>query len=341
MIELIAIEKTYLGNTVLHNVNLKIGEGDIFGIIGKSGAGKSTLLRCINLLERPEKGQVLVAGQNLLLLKPKELAQMRHRIGMVFQHFNLLGSKTVFENIALPLRVQGKPIDEILARVDELLALVELKDKKDAYPASLSGGQKQRVAIARALASNPKILLCDEITSALDPETTAAIIALLKKINHFYGITIIFITHDMGVVKRLCHRLALIEKGRIQETMALSEVMQHSESEVRKMLYQELAPQLPECIKASITQDLNDRPIIRLFFQGDAATAPFISLASQELHLNINILLANIDRYDGVTCGVLILELAADRERFALFLKRCREQNLNVEVLGYVANSSV
>lgn len=339
MIDLIGLNKSFGHHIVLNNVSVKIEQGEVFGIIGRSGAGKSTLLRCINLLEKPDYGQVIVAGQDLLKLSTQELNIMRHKIGMVFQNFNLLNSKTVFENIALPLKIQKQPLADIKIKVEELLFLVELKDKRDAYPASLSGGQKQRVAIARALASQPKILLCDEITSALDPETTVSIIALLKKINHFYGITIVFISHDMSVVKRLCKRLAMIEKGCLLETMSMSQVMQHKDSKIRQMLYQELSPELPQCIKASLTHEQNDRPIIRLLFQGEAATIPFISLISQELHLNINILMANIDRFDNITCGILILELAADKERFALFLKRCEAHNLTVEVLGYVAAS--
>jgi D-methionine transport system ATP-binding protein len=336
VIELVGLHKTFGHHVALENVSLHIDQGEIFGIIGKSGAGKSTLLRCINLLERPDLGQVLIEGQDIMKLSRKALTQVRLKMGMVFQHFNLLHSKTVFDNIALPLRIQGVSHAQIAERVEELLFLVELKDKANVYPSSLSGGQKQRVAIARALARNPKILLCDEATSALEPETTTSILALLKKINHFYGITIVLITHDMAVVKRLCRRLAVMDAGKLKETFALSEVFQHPNSLARQLLYQQLSPELPSCLKSMLSDAPNDRPVIRLLFQGNAATVPFISLVSQELHLNINILLANIDRFDTVTCGVLVLELTADASRLATFMQRCVEAKLSVEVLGYV-----
>ncbi|MDX2346361.1 MAG: ATP-binding cassette domain-containing protein, partial [Legionella sp.] len=222
MIKLTGLNKHYGSHHALSDINLAINAGEIFGIIGKSGAGKSTLLRCINLLERPDSGAISVNQQDMLALTPQALREARHQIGMIFQHFNLLQAKTVFENIALPLRIQGASDAHIKKRVDELLALVELSNKAGAYPAALSGGQKQRVAIARALSSEPKVLLCDEATSALDPETTKAILALLKKINHEYGITIVLITHEMDVVKQLAHRVALMEAGRITEIVALN-----------------------------------------------------------------------------------------------------------------------
>ncbi len=339
MIELVGLTKAFGTHVVLQDINLHIAQGDIFGIIGKSGAGKSTLLRCINLIERPDVGQVKVDGHDILQLSRKKLAAARQKMGMVFQHFNLLNSKTVYDNIALPLRIQGVAEQEIRKRVEELLFLVELKDKAYAYPSNLSGGQKQRVAIARALVRNPKILLCDEATSALDPDTTTAILALLKKINHFYGITIVLITHDMAVVKRLCHTIAVIDEGKMIETMPLAQVFQHPQSIARQLLYQQLSPELPSCLKATLSNKPNDRPLIRLLFQGEASTVPFISLVSQELHLNINILLVNIDRFDTVTCGVLVLELSADPSRLETFLQRCMQSKLSVEVLGYVTES--
>lgn len=214
MIDLVGLTKSFSGKPVLQDINLFIQEGEIFGIIGKSGAGKSTLLRCINLLERPEQGDVIIDGQYLTQLSRKELALARHKMAMIFQQFNLLNSKTVYDNIALPMRIQGIDEESIKTKVEELLPIVELEDKKLSYPHQLSGGQKQRVAIARALSCSPKILLCDEATSALDPETTDSILALLKKINGIYGITIVLITHEMEVVKRICKRLAVIDGGK-------------------------------------------------------------------------------------------------------------------------------
>lgn len=336
MIELIRLNKSYAETIALHDVNLFIQEGEIFGIIGKSGAGKSTLLRTINLLERPTQGEVLVDHQTITLFNNKALRQVRHKIAMIFQHFNLLSSKTVYDNIALPMRIQGLDEQIISSKIAELLPLVELNDKKDAYPAQLSGGQKQRVAIARALTCAPKILLCDEATSALDPETTEAILSLLKKINQLYGITIVLITHEMEVVKRICHRLAVMEKGEIVEVTSLAQAFKDPNSHARKMLYNQLSPQLPTCLNNSLSSVANNKPLLRLFFQGNTATVPFISQTSRELSIDINILLANVDRFDTMTCGVLIVELIADKQLLELFIKRCQEANLTVEILGYV-----
>lgn len=341
MIELIGLTKTYHDHVVLQDINLSIQPGEIFGIIGKSGVGKSTLLRCINLLERPEKGEIWVDGGALLTLSTQALRHMRHKIGMVFQHFNLLSSKTVYDNIALPLRIQGMSEDQVQVRVDELLFLVELNDKRAAYPAQLSGGQKQRVSIARALASSPKVLLCDEATSALDPSTTASILALLKKINHVYGITIVLITHEMQVVKQLCHRVALMEAGRFVEIMVLSEVFKFAESKIRQLLYAQLSPQLPSYLLAKLTTTPNHQPVLRVLFQGDAATVPFISHASRELKIDINILLANLEHIDTVTFGVLIIELFAAPKVLEIFIQRCQAWQLSVEVLGYVSESGI
>lgn len=341
MIKLIGLHKVYHSHIALENVHLSIEAGEIFGIIGKSGAGKSTLLRCINLLERPDAGEVWVDGEALLKLSAKSLRSARHKIGMVFQHFNLLSSKTVYDNIALPLRIQGMNEDKIQERVNELLFLVELKDKKTAYPAQLSGGQKQRVAIARALACSPKVLLCDEATSALDPETTASILALLKKINHVYGITMILITHEMEVVKQLCHRVALMEAGRLVEITALSEVFKFPKSRIRQLLYAQLTPHLPSYLVSKLTLTPNDKPVLRLLFQGDVAAVPFISQTSRNLNIDINILLANLEHIDAVTFGVLVVELLAPVEVLPLFIERCQALELNVEVLGYVTESVV
>lgn len=341
MIELSGLKKTFDKHTALDDVDLFIQEGEIFGIIGKSGAGKSTLLRCMNALELPDEGRVLVDNENITQLSAAQLRQFRHKVAMIFQHFNLLNSKNVYDNIALPMRIQGLSEKAIEHKIAELLPLVELEEKRNAYPDQLSGGQKQRVAIARALSCSPKILLCDEATSALDPETTDAILNLLKKINHVYGITIVLITHEMEVVKRICHRLAVMDSGVIKEVSSMANVFSEKYSIARGMLYQQLSPELPICLSQHLSNEQNNHPLVRLFFEGEGATIPFISQTSREFSLDINILLANIDRFDTVTCGVLIAELTATPELLKTFIERCEQTGLTVEVLGYVNNNGL
>ncbi len=341
MIDLNDLCKSYGENPALRNIELFIQEGEIFGIIGKSGAGKSTLLRTINLLERPSQGDVIVDNQILTNLNQAELRQARHKIGMIFQQFNLLNSQTVYDNIALPMRIQGISESDIQAKIEELLDLVNLSDKRDTKPRQLSGGQQQRVAIARALSCSPKILLCDEATSSLDPESTESILTLLKKINERYGITIVLITHEMDVVKQICHRLAVMEKGQFIEVNSLKSVFENPTSPARNMLYAQLSPKLPACLRQNLSSIANHRPLLQLQFQGPAATVPFISQASRELELDINILLANIDSVDDITCGVLIVELNASPTLQERFIARCRAELLTVEILGYVTNSDL
>ncbi|GGI79209.1 methionine ABC transporter ATP-binding protein [Legionella impletisoli] len=341
MIKLSGLTKSFGEHIALNNIHLSIQAGEIFGIIGKSGAGKSTLLRCLNLLERPDEGQVIMDGEALTELNASQLRQARYKMSMIFQHFNLLHSKTVYENIALPMRIQGETEEAIQTKVHELLPLVGLEEKAEAYPHQLSGGQKQRVAIARALSTSPKLLLCDEATSALDPETTDAILALLKKINQLYGITIVLITHEMEVVKRICNRISLMENGRILETIELANVFQNKSSLARNMLYAQLSPELPSCLKSHISQVVNDKPLVRILFEGQGATVPFISQTSRELNLDINILLANIDRFNHLTCGVLVAELSADQSQLHQFIQRCNQTSLSVEILGYVTDDAL
>ena len=341
MIELSKITKSFKDHIALQEVDLFVQEGEIFGIIGKSGAGKSTLLRTINLLERPDAGNVWIDGENITTLSARQLRIARHKTAMIFQQFNLLNAKTVYDNIALPMRIQGFNEETIKNKINELLPLVELSEKIHAYPAQLSGGQKQRVAIARALSCSPKILLCDEATSALDPETTDAILTLLKKINTLYGITILLITHEMEVVKRICHRLAIMEAGKIVETTALARVFSTKNSLARSMLYAQLSPHLPPCLSRNLTDTPNDKPLLRLLFEGEEAKIPFISQTSRELAIDINILLANIDRFDTATCGVLVIELMACQALLQAFIKRCEQFNLTVEILGYVTDHAI
>lgn len=336
MIELKNVSKQFNGKPALQDVNLLIQEGEIFGIIGKSGAGKSTLLRCINLLEKPDNGQIIIDQSDITSLVGKDLRLARQKTAMIFQHFNLLANKTVFDNVALPLKLRHQSESEIKEKVIELLKLVGLEDKHEAYPSQLSGGQKQRVAIARALTTSPKILLCDEATSALDPETTESILALLKQINHLYGITIVLITHEMEVIKRICHRLSVIEEGIIIETSSLSRVFKKQDSPAKTLLFKQLSPELPIKLKQIMSPEANQHPIIRLIFEGSETTVPFISQSSQLLHLDINILLANVDQFDNLTVGVLIVALNADQKTQALFFERCEEHLITVEVLGYV-----
>ncbi len=336
MIELSGVTKSFAGTPAIQNIDLFIQEGEIFGIIGRSGAGKSTLLRCINLLERPDQGELIVDGQNLMSLSRKDLATARHKIAMIFQHFNLLNSKTVYENIALPMRIQGIDEEAIKFKIDELLPIVELTDKVDAYPSQLSGGQKQRVAIARALSCSPKVLLCDEATSALDPETTESILNLLQKINGLYGITIVLITHEMEVIKRICKRVSVIEDSKIVETTLLANIFNKEDSVARAMFYKQLSPELPSWLKDKLASYATDKPLLRLFFKGAEATVPFISQTSRELKLDINILLANIDSYDTTVCGVVVVELTAHQFLLEEFVLRCKQAGLTVEILGYV-----
>jgi len=341
MIKLTDLHKHYGQHHVLQNINLSIQEGEIFGIIGKSGAGKSTLLRCLNLLERPDSGTVCVNNQVLTELTPPTLRHARHHIGMIFQDFNLLHAKSVYDNIALPLRIQNVPELTIKTRVHELLTLVELSDKAHVRPDDLSGGQKQRVAIARALSSSPKVLLCDEATSALDPETTTSILNLLKKINALYNITIVLITHEMDVIKQLAHRVALMEHGKIVDVVALDDLFVLPFSPVKQLLCAHLNPELPACLLENITQNKNNRPLIRLFFKGNTVTGPVVSQISRELHLDINILLANVERLNHVTCGVLVVEIHTHHDNLDAFFKRCNTLNITTEILGYVTDHAL
>ena len=341
MIEFKNVNKSFGKTPALLNVNLTIHEGEIFGIIGKSGAGKSTLLRCINGLECPDSGVIAIDKEPIAPVpKKKTLRTIRRGMSMIFQHFNLLGNKTVKENIALPMRIQGYSKEKIHTKVAQLLALVELSSKQHAYPAQLSGGQKQRVAIARALSCDPKILLCDEATSALDPSTTESILDLLKTINQRFGITIVLITHEMDVIKRICKRLSVMDKGLVVETSDLSSLFNNDNSQAKQMLFKSLSPSLPSSLQKSISTVKNNKPLLKLIFQGSKTTVPFISQCSRELLLDINILLANVDRFDALTCGVLIVELNAQQSQLDTFLMRCAEQQLTVEVLGYVHDAN-
>ena len=323
----------------LDDVTLHVPAGQIYGVIGASGAGKSTLIRCVNLLERPTRGPVLVDGTDLTTLSESQLVRARRQIGMIFQHFNLLSSRTVAGNVALPLELDNQPAAEIKRRVAELLDLVGLADKHDAYPANLSGGQKQRVAIARALASNPKVLLCDEATSALDPATTRAILELLKDINRRLGLTILLITHEMDVVKRICDQVAVISGGKLIEQDKVSEMFSHPKTPLAQAFIQStLHLDIPDdYAERMIPEPAAGRvPLLRLEFTGQSVDAPLLSEAVRRFNINNNIISAQMDYAGGVKFGIMLTELHGDESSTLAAIQFLKEHHVKVEVLGYV-----
>lgn len=309
MIELKDLNKSFkVAKEELHavrDVNLTIEDGDIYGIIGFSGAGKSTLVRCINLLERPTSGSVLIDGVDLTKLNGKELREARKNIGMIFQQFNLLSQRTVEANIRYPLEIGGVSKSDADARVKELLELVDLTEKAKAYPAQLSGGQKQRVAIARALASDPKIILCDEATSALDPITTRSILDLLKSLNEKLGVTIVVITHEMRVVEQICHHVAVMSEGQIMEKGSVHDVFLKPQSETARKLIE------PSDGQTSLA---NRENTLRLAFTGDESGDPVISDMTLKCGVMVNILAANTEEIGGKTFGQMLIELPKDKQ---------------------------
>lgn len=326
--------------TALDNVSLHVPKGQICGVIGASGAGKSTLIRCVNLLERPTHGAVIIDDVDLTQLSDAELVKTRRQIGMIFQHFNLLTSRTVFENVALPLELENKSKAEIQEKTTALLALVGLSDKHNAYPANLSGGQKQRVAIARALASDPKVLLCDEATSALDPATTQSILKLLKEINRTLGITILLITHEMEVVKRICDQVAVIDKGRLIEQGTVSEIFSNPKTELaQEFISSTFHITLPEEYLENLSdtpKHAKSYPIIKFEFTGRSVDAPLLSQASKKFGVELSILTSQIDYAGGVKFGFTIAEVEGDEDAITQAKVYLMENNVRVEVLGYV-----
>ncbi len=326
--------------TALDNVSLHVPKGQICGVIGASGAGKSTLIRCVNLLERPTHGAVLIDDVDLTQLSDAELVKTRRQIGMIFQHFNLLTSRTVFENVALPLELENKSKAEIQEKTTALLALVGLSDKHNVYPANLSGGQKQRVAIARALASDPKVLLCDEATSALEPATTQSILKLLKEINRTLGITILLITHEMEVVKRICDQVAVIDKGRLIEQGTVSEIFSNPKTELaQEFISSTFHITLPEEYLENLSdtpKHAKSYPIIKFEFTGRSVDAPLLSQASKKFGVELSILTSQIDYAGGVKFGFTIAEVEGDEDAITQAKVYLMENNVRVEVLGYV-----
>ncbi len=334
IIEISAISKTYkhAGKVThaLRDITLAIAKRDIYGIIGLSGAGKSTLIRCLAGLIKPSSGKVSFHNSDISHLKGGNLRNFRLKIGMIFQHFNLLSSRTVAGNITYPLEVAGVSTPEQNKRVDELLGLVGLSSKKDVYPSSLSGGEKQRVGIARALANHPEVLFCDEATSALDPRTTKEILDLLKTINKKLGVTIVLITHDMEVIKRVCNRVAVIEAGRIVEEGLVSQVFAEPQHPTTKHFIQGSSHEIPE---EFFKPPSPNRKLLRLRFKGTAASEPLISQIVKKYHVDANILLGWIDRLQTTTVGTLIVELTGTAEGISGALGYLAEKTVHHEVL--------
>ncbi|MCI5532065.1 MAG: methionine ABC transporter ATP-binding protein [Caecibacter massiliensis] len=337
------ITKTYGGKThvqALKGISLTIHDGEIFGIIGKSGAGKSTLVRCINMLEKPTTGKVIIDDKELTAMSDSQLRAERKNIGMIFQHFNLLSSRTVFDNIAFPLELAGASKEVIRSKVDSLLELVGLTDRQFNYPSQLSGGQKQRVGIARALASDPKILLCDEATSALDPQTTKSILELLKGINKRLGITIVIITHEMAVIKEICDRVAVIEGGVIKEQGRVIDVFTNPQSETMKEFVKSVINmELPEGIKklGVTNQPSPDRDmLVRFRFKGAATNEPLVVNVARKFNLDVSVLYGNIDYIQDVPFGYLIVVIMGDMKAQTEAYSYIKTQPIESEVLGYV-----
>jgi D-methionine transport system ATP-binding protein len=333
LIELVNVTKTYHNVTAVDNVSLTIPKGEIFGIIGYSGAGKSTLLRCLNLLEKPTEGQVLINKKDLTALSKIEVRKERLKIGMIFQHFHLISSAKVYDNIAFSMLAAGKTKTEIQQRVPELLEMVGLADRADYYPAQLSGGQKQRVGIARALANDPTVLLCDEATSALDPNTTASILKLLKEINQNLGITIVLITHEMEVVQQICHRVAVMEDGKVIEVNEAYELFAEPQTPLDKKFVQTVhSLTLPERLLEARTGS-----IVQITFRGDSAEDSIISETINRFSVIVNILHGQISYIQDRPLGVLIVEIKGEQSEIDRAIEYITIRTNRLEVLADVS----
>ena len=321
----------------VQDVSLTIQDGEIFGIIGFSGAGKSTLVRCINLLERPTNGTVVVDGKEMTALSPKELRLARRKIGMIFQHFNLMPSRTVFGNVAYPLQGQGLSKQAIQNKVRKLLKLVDIADKETAYPSQLSGGQKQRVAIARALANDPKVLLCDEATSALDPQTTKAILTLLKDLNQKLNLTIVMITHEMAVVKEICDHVAIMEHGQVVEQGEVFSLFADPKQPITQNFIRTTSnlQKIEELIAegSPVVQLQPGEVIVRLSYIQKNVSEPLISTLSQRFQISLNIIFADIEIVQDAPIGGTVAILSGEREQITKAMEYLIEKNVGVEVL--------
>ncbi|WP_026677848.1 methionine ABC transporter ATP-binding protein [Fictibacillus gelatini] len=318
------------------DVNIEIEKGEIFGIIGYSGAGKSTLIRMLNMLERPTSGTITVAGKNLSNLSERELRKERQRISMIFQHFNLLWSRTVRENISFPLEIAGVPKEERKRRVDELIQLVGLEGRGESYPAQLSGGQKQRVGIARALANNPEVLLCDEATSALDPKTTDSILNLLVEINKKLGLTIVLITHEMHVIRKICHRVAVMESGKVAEIGPVLEVFKTPKAAITKEFVKQVTE--PEETIDTLNHLLEQNPsshIVQLTFVGTKAEQPLITEVIKQFDVSVNILQGKMSQTQNGQYGTLFIQLDGREQSLKEAIRFLNEQQVQVEVISH------
>lgn len=318
-------------------INLHVKKGEIMGIIGYSGAGKSSLIRCLNLLEVPTSGEVIVDEKNLVDLTEQQLREMRKEIGMIFQHFNLFRSKSVFKNIAFPLKKSGLSKEEINKRVYELLNLVGLEDKINSYPSQLSGGQKQRVAIARALANNPKVLLCDEATSALDPETTLSILSLLKEINQKLGLTIVLITHQMDVIKEICHRVAVMENGEVVEEGDIVRIFSNPQEGITKRFisslfnYEKINKFLEE--NPYISELKSGEKIVKLSYIGTNTEGAYISEITRKFNIDASILFGNIEIINNTLIGNLVVKLHGEKNNIEKAIEFLTSNEIIIEVL--------
>lgn len=342
MIELQSVSKRYKtsGGTVnaLDEVSLKIERGRIFGIIGPSGAGKSTLIRLINMLERPTEGKVIVDGEDITVKTEKQLRQLRKEIGMIFQQFNLLASRTVAENIAFPMEIAGVKKSEIDKRIKELLPLVGLEEKANVYVSNLSGGQKQRVGIARALANKPKILLCDEATSALDPQTTDSILQLISDINKKLGITVVLITHEMNVIKEICDDVAFIQKGGIIEQGSVLDVFTQPKTDIVRDFVKSIldGEKQKNLVEQGVFKLSKHGMLAQISFVGETSGEPLISTLVKEYAIDVNILFGNIDMIKDTPFGTLLVEFVGDETSFNKSVDYLRSCNVEVEVLHNV-----
>ena len=319
------------------DVSLTIEDGDIFGIIGFSGAGKSTLVRCINMLGRPTSGQVIIDGKDMTSLSPKELREARKKIGMIFQHFNLMPSRTVEDNVAFPLKGSGLSKDEIREKVQRLLSLVEISEKAKMYPSQLSGGQKQRVAIARALANDPKILLCDEATSALDPATTASILQLIRRLNRELGLTVVVITHEMAVIKSICNKVAVMEHGVVAESGNVYEIFTEPKEEITKTFIKttsnvskvyEFVEQDAEVVR------LNPGEVLAsLHYKAVTVSEPVITTAARRYNVYLNILFADVEIIEGKSIGDTVCIISGTSEDVSSAIRYIESCNIEVEVI--------
>lgn len=341
MITLQNISKTFIdgGKKVqaVKDVNLTIHDGDIFGIIGFSGAGKSTLVRCINLLERPTSGTVTVDDKEITALSAKELRKARKKIGMIFQHFNLMPSRTIFGNVAYPLKGSGLSKQEIADKVHNLLDLVGISEKENAYPSQLSGGQKQRVAIARALANDPKILLCDEATSALDPQTTKSILKLLQKVNETLGITIVVITHEMDVVKEICNRVAVMDHGNVVEEGEVFSIFATPQNKVTRDFIKTTSnlQKIEELVEAGspVVALKPGELIVRLSYIEKNASEPLISAVTEKFGIILNIIFADVEIVQNAPIGGTVAIVSGDKDKVEQALTYLKEKNVGVEVI--------